>query len=411
MPMDGEWTAGMSAETLSPDGRSSGPREVARATPARPHTVRWFVIVALLLTLVLGGLYGFNRFRQQAMATYFAANKPPPAQISAVVATTEAVPRFASGIGSVAAIHQVTINPEVGGRVTRIFFEPGASVKAGDPLVQLNDAPERGDLANYEAQARWAQTTLQRSSELAQHQYEARETVDQKQSQLDQARAGILKTEALIEQKLIRAPFSGQLGMRQIEIGQYLTPGARIVTLTDLSMLYVNFTLPSQMRPQISVGQKVNVTADAYPGRLFEAEITTIEPQVSADTRTMTVQATMRNPENSLLPGMFVNAAVVLPPQPDVVVLPETAVDYTLYGDSLYVIREDGRDAQGNAILRAVRTPVKTGARWDGKVAIVDGLKPGLRVVAAGQIKLQDGVQVAVTGSPAPQPPAHPTPN
>jgi multidrug efflux system membrane fusion protein len=409
--MDGEWTAGMSAETLSPDGRLSESPDVARATPARPHMVRWFVIVALLLTLVLGGLYGFNRFRQQAMATYFATNKPPPAQISAVEATTEAVSRFASGIGSVAAVHQVTINPEVGGRVTKIFFEPGASVKAGDPLVQLNDAPERGDLANYEAQARWAQTTLQRSSELAQHQYEARETVDQKQSQLDQARAGILKTEALIEQKLIRAPFFGQLGMRQIEVGQYLTPGARIVTLTDLSVLYVNFTLPSQMRPQISVGQKVNVTADAFPGRTFKAEITTIEPQVSADTRTITVQATMRNPEDSLLPGMFVNAAVVLPPQPDVVVLPETAVDYTLYGDSVYVIREDARDAQGNAILRAVRTPVKTGARWDGKVAIVDGLKPGLRVVAAGQIKLQDGVQVAVTGSPAPQPPANPTPN
>jgi membrane fusion protein, multidrug efflux system len=409
--MDGEWTAGMSAETLSPDGRLSESPDVARATPARRHTVRWFVIVALLLTLVLGGLYGFNRLRQQGMATYFATNKPPPAQISAVEATTEAVPRFASGIGSVAAVHQVTINPEVGGRVTKIFFEPGASVKAGDPLVQLNDAPERGDLANYEAQARWAQTTLQRSSELAQHQYEARETVDQKQSQLDQARAGILKTEALIEQKLIRAPFAGQLGMRQIEVGQYLTPGARIVTLTDLSMLYVNFTLPSQMRPQISVGQKVNVTADAFPGWIFKAEITTIEPQVSADTRTMTVQATMRNPENSLLPGMFVNAAIVLPPQPDVVVLPETAVDYTLYGDSVYVIREDGQDAQGNAILRAVRTSVKTGARWDGKVAIIDGLKPGLRVVAAGQIKLQDGVQVAVTGAPAPQPPANPTPN
>jgi membrane fusion protein, multidrug efflux system len=409
--MDGEWTAGVSAETLNPEGRLGEPRDVARGSPARPKTVRWFAIVAMLLTLVLGGLYGFNRFRQQAMATFFANNKPPPAQISAVEVTTEAVPRFASGIGSVAAIHQVTINPEVGGRVTKISFEPGASVKAGDPLVQLNDAPERGDLANYQAQARWAQTTLQRSSELAQHQYEARETVDQKQSQLDQARAGIIKTEALIEQKLIRAPFSGQLGLRQIEVGQYLTPGAPIVTLTDLLTLYVNFTLPSQMRPQIAVGQEVNVTADAYPGRVFAAEITTIEPQVSADTRTMTVQATMPNPENALLPGMFVNAAVVLPAQPDMVVLPETAVDYTLYGDSVYVVREDGRDAQGNPILKAVRTPVKTGARWDGKVVIVDGLEPGLRVVAAGQIKLQDGVQVAVTGSPAPQPPAHPTPN
>jgi multidrug efflux system membrane fusion protein len=409
--MDGEWTAGVSPEALSSDMPLRKQSDIRAATPARPNTARWFAIVTLLLALVLGGLYGFNRFRQQAMATYFANNKPPPAQISAVDVTTEAVPRFATGIGSVAAIHQVTINPEVGGRVTKIFFEPGSSVKTGDPLVQLNDAPERGDLASYQAQARWAQTTLQRSSELAQHQYEARETVDQKQSQLDQARAGMVKTEALIEQKLIRAPFSGQLGMRQIEVGQYLTQGAPIVTLTDLSMLYVNFTLPSQMRSQISVGQKVNVAADAYPGRGFEAEITTIEPQVSADTRTMTVQATMRNPENALLPGMFVNAAVILPGQPDMVVLPETAVDYTLYGDSVYVIREDGADVQGKPILKAVRTPVKTGARWDGKVAIVDGLQPGLRVVAAGQIKLQDGVQVAITGSPAPQPPAQPTPN
>src|SRR6202008_2048597 len=132
----------------------------------------------------------------------------------------------------------------------------------------------------------------------------------------------------------------------------------------DLSMLYANFTLPTQMRSQISVGQRVDVTADAFPGRKFTADITTIEPQISADTRTMAVQATMKNPDNALLPGMFVNAAVVLPPQPDRVVLPETAVDYTLYGDSVYVIREDGKDANGKPILKAIRTPVKTGARW-----------------------------------------------
>jgi multidrug efflux system membrane fusion protein len=409
--MDGERMAGTVVEALTAEPVLRERSNAGRTIMRRPRTILWFAIVGLALAGVLYGLYWFNGFRQQAMATYFANNRPPPAQISAVEVEIEVVPRFATGIGSVTAVHQVTINPEVGGRVTKIFFEAGATVKAGDPLVQLNDAPDRGDLANYEAQARWAEATLQRSSELAKHQYEARETVDQKQSLLDQARAQIIKTEALIEQKLIRAPFSGQLGTRQIEVGQYLTPGARIVTLTDLTMLYVNFTLPSPMRAQISVGQQVNVTADAYPGRIFAAQITTIEPQVSADTRTMTVQATMRNPENSLLPGMFVNAAVVLPPQPDVVVLPETAVDYTLYGDSVYVIREDGRDAKGDPILKAARTPVKTGARWDGKVAIVDGLKPGLRVVAAGQIKLQDGVQVAITGSPAPQPPAYPTPN
>jgi membrane fusion protein, multidrug efflux system len=385
--------------------------DFVRPAPSRAKTVRWLIIVGALLGLLLAGLYGFNRYREQAIASFFASNKPPPAQIAAVTATSESVPRFATGIGSLAAVHQVTITPEIGGRVTAIQFTPGSSVSAGDPLVQLNDAPERGDLANYEAQARMAAVTLERNSQLAQRQVASRETVDQNQSQLDQARAQILKTQAIIAQKLVRAPFKGRLGVRQVEVGQYLNAGAAIVTLTDLKHLYVNFTLPSTMRAQIVPGQKVNVTADAFPGRNFEAEITTLEPQIRADTRTIAVQATLQNPDEALLPGMYINAAVVLPAEPDRVVLPETAVDYTLYGDSVYVIREDGATADGKPILKATRTPVKTGQRWDGKVTILDGIKPGDRVVAAGQIKLQSGAQVIVTGNPPPQPPANPTSN
>ncbi len=404
--MDGEQTQVLSM------GRANEPAGAAgQAASPRPKTVRWFVIMALLLAVVLGGLYKFNQFRNQAMMAFFAHLKPPPAQISAAIVETTALPRSAPGVGSIAAVHQVTVNPEVGGRVTKIFFEPGQTVRAGDPLVQLNDAPDRGDLANYEAQARFAQVSLQRSQSLHHNNFASEEVVDQNQAQLDEARAQILKTEAIIAQKLIHAPFSGRLGIRQIDLGQYLNPGAPIVSLTDLSMLYVNFTLPSDMRPQISVGQRVNVTSDAYPGRVFTAKITTIEPQLSADTRTIQVQATMPNPDGALLPGMFVTAAVVLPPRPDTLVLPETAVEYTLYGDSVYVIRETGKDAAGKPILVAVRTPVTTGARWDGKVAILGGLKAGARVVAAGQIKVQPGARVAITGSPAPLPPAHPTLN
>jgi len=376
----------------------------------RPKTLRWLLIVGVLLALVLGGFYGFNRYRAQAIANFFASNKPPPAQIAAVKATRETVPRFATGIGSLAAVHQVTVTPEIGGRVTRIMFEPGATVAAGDPLVQINDGPDRGDLANYEAQARLAAITLQRSQELVKRQFTPQQTVDQNQAQLDEARAQIIKTEAIIAQKLIRAPFAGRLGVRQIELGQYLSPGAAIVTLTELKHLYVNFTLPSTDRGTIKLGQKVNVTADAFPGRIFTATIATIEPQIRADTRTIMVQATLANPDDALLPGMFVNAAVVLPPEPDQVVLPDTAVDYTLYGDSVYAIRQDGTDAGGKPVLKAFRTPVKTGARWGNKVAILSGLDPGALVVGAGQIKLQDGAAVVVTGNPPPQPPANPTP-
>jgi multidrug efflux system membrane fusion protein len=382
----------------------------ARPAADRPKTVRWFFIVGILLVLVLGGFYGFNRYRAQAIATFFANNKPPPAQIAAVTAKSETVPRYAGGIGSLAAVHQVTITPEIGGLVTGILFKPGATVKAGDPLVQLNDAPERGDLANYQAQAGLAAVSLQRSQILAQRQAGPQNTVDQDQSQLDQAKAQILKTEAIIAQKLIRAPFGGRLGVRQVDLGQYLSPGAAIASLTDLTQLYVNFTLPSTERAEIAVGQDVEVTADAFPGRTFNAKITTLEPQIRADTRTMMIQATLANPDEALLPGMFVNAAVVLPRTPDKVVLPETAVDFTLYGDSVYVVREDGKDAGGKPLVKAFRTPVKTGTRWQGKVAILSGVSPGDRVVAAGQIKLQDGAAVIVTGNPPPPPPANPTP-
>lgn len=407
--MDGDQMANVGAETLNPKPVLLERGDRGGTTAARPKLVRWFAIVGLLLVVLLGGLYQFNRFRSQAIANFFAHNKPPPAQISAAEVKVQSLPRYAPGIGSLVAVHQVTINPEVAGRVTQIFFEPGTRVKAGDPLVQLNDAPDRGDLANYQAQTRLAQISLQRSQSLRKNDFASQETVDQNKSQLDQMNALIQKTEAIIAQKLIRAPFSGQLGVRQIDLGQYLTAGAPVVTLTDLSTLYVNFTLASHLRPEISVGQQVNVTADAFVGRVFTAKITTIEPQISPDTRTIEVQATMNNPDNALLPGMFVDAAVVLPSRPDTIVVPETAVEYTLYGDSVYVIKNGGKDAAGHPILRAIRTPVKTGLRWDGKVAILGGLKPGERVVAAGQVKLQSGVQVAVTGSLPPQPPQHPT--
>jgi multidrug efflux system membrane fusion protein len=401
--MDGE------IEVLDP-GRAAPPLNgVDRSAPTRPKTVRWFIVMALLLAAVLGGLYGFNRFRSHAIATFFAEHKPPPAQISAATVELTALARLAPGIGSLNAVHQVTVNPEVGGRVTKIFFEPGQTVKAGDPLVQLNDAPDRGDLANYQAAARLAEVSLLRSQKLHENHFASQEAVDQNQARLDEARAQITKTEAIIAQKLIRAPFAGKLGIRQIDLGQYLNPGAPIVTLTDPSMLYANFTLPSYRRPQISVGQRVEVTSDAYPGRVFTAEITTIEPQMSPDTRTISIQATLPNPDGALLPGMFVDAAVVLPPRRDTMVLPETAVEYTLYGDSVYLIRDKGKDAKGKPILEAARTPVKTGPRGNGKVAILDGLKPGDRVVAAGQIKVQNGARIAVTGEAAPRPPVQPT--
>jgi membrane fusion protein, multidrug efflux system len=363
-------------------------------------------LMALLMGIIGFGLYGFNAFRAQAINTAFNTMKPPPTPVAVAVAQKQTLPRYAPGIGTLQAVHQVTITSEVGGLVTKIYFQAGATVKAGDPLVQLNDQPDQGDLANYRAQAKLAELNLVRSKELLARQNAAQATVDQNQAQLDQARANIAKTEAIIAQKQIRALWDGQLGIRQIEVGQYLNPGATVVTLTNLDNLYVNFTLPEQQRGEIATGQKVLINVDAYPGRNFEATLTTIDPQIDPTMRAIKAQATLANPDHALQPGMFASIRVVLPPGPEVVTVPATSVDFTLYGDSVFLVREDGKDANGKPVLKVNRTFVKTGDRDKDQVAILDGVSPGDQVVISGQLKLQSGTEVVVQPSQALNPPA-----
>ena len=271
--------------------------------------------------------------------------------------------------------------------------------------VQLFDGPEQGDLASFKAQATVAQLNLDRAKQLASRQFGPQATVDTAQAAFDQAQAGINKTEAVISQKQVRAPFDGDLGVRRVEVGQYLTAGTLIVTLTDLSAVYANFTVTEKDSGTLKVGQTVRIAVDAYPGRKFEGKLTTIEPQISADTRNIRVQATIQNPDKILKPGMFATTTVVLPDKPAVITVPETAVDYTLYGDSVYLITERKTD-DGKTDLTAVRTFVKTGDRIDGRAVIERGIKPGDRVVAVGQLKLQSGVAVAISNDPIPQIPA-----
>jgi len=379
--------------------------EAQRKRPIR--MVRWFIIVGLLLALLVGGLVGFNALRSYGMAKYFANMKPPPASVSIAEAKSEVIPNLLIAVGDLAAVHQVNVTSDVSGRITDIMFTPGASVKSGTPLVQLFDAPDQGDLANFKAQATVAQLSLDRAKQLASRQFGPQATVDSAQAAFDQAQAGIAKTQALISQKLVRAPFDGELGVRKVEVGQYLTAGTQIVSLTDLSVLYANFTVTEKDSAALKVGQIVRIAVDAYPGRKFEGKITTIEPQVATDTRNIRVQATIENPDHILKPGMFTTTTVVLPDKPAVVTVPETAVDYTLYGDSVYLITEKKED-DGKTSLTAVRTFVQAGNRLDGRAEILKGLKTGDRVVAVGQLKLQSGAAVTISADPAPPIPAQP---
>jgi membrane fusion protein, multidrug efflux system len=382
-------------------------KPIAEKPKARPvRMVRWFIIVGLLLAALVGGLVWFNSFRDGAIKQFFASNKPPPTPVSIAVAKSEVVPNLLTAVGDLAAVHQVNVTSDVSGRITGIMFEAGTTVKAESPLVQLFDAPDQGDLANFKAQAVVGQLSLDRAKQLAAKQFGPQSTVDQAQAAYDQAVAGIAKTQALISQKLVRAPFDGELGVRHVEVGQYLTAGTMIVTLTDLSMLYANFTVTEKQSAQLKVGQTVRVQVDAYPNRNFEGKITTIEPQISADTRNIHVQATIANPDLILKTGMFTTTTVVLPDKPAVVTVPETAVDYTLYGDSVFLLTDKQGD-DGKTSLTAVRTFVRTGNRIEGRTEILSGVKPGDRVVAVGQLKLQSGAAVAISPDGPPPMPAN----
>jgi multidrug efflux system membrane fusion protein len=386
-------------------------RPVADKPRARPvRMVRWFIIVGLLLALLVGGLVGFDAFRSHMIAQFFANNKPPAATVTVAEAKSEVTPNLLTAVGDLAAVHQVNVTSDVSGRITDIMFTAGAKVKAGSPLLQLFDGPEQGDLASFKAQATVGQLVLDRAKQLAARQFGPQATVDTAQAAFDQASAGIAKTEAIISQKLVRAPFDGELGVRHVEVGQFLTAGTQIVSLTDLSALYANFTTTEKDSATLKVGQTVRIVVDAYPGKIFEGKITTIEPQINTDTRNIRIQATIDNPDHILKPGMFATTTVVLPDKPAVITVPETAVDYTLYGDSVYLITEKQAE-DGSTSLTAVRTFVRSGDRFSGRAVITSGLKPGDRVVAVGQLKLQSGSAVVISTDPAPPVPAKPPRN
>ncbi len=361
-----------------------------------------FAIVLILMLLVAGALFGYQLFVKKMMGQFFAAMaNPPPAPVSVAEAIEQPVPRTLEGIGSITAVRQVVITPEVSGRVEDIKFEAGDVVVKGGVLLLMNDDQEAGDLEIYKAQAKLAELNLNRSSKLVDIAA-PRSTVDQFRASLDEARGAIARTEALIAKKSIVAPFDGVLGIRNANLGQYLNPGDSIVTLTDLSELFINFTLPEQTLADVRVGQEINFTVDAYPATKFTAKINAIEPQVGEETRTVKVQATMQNPNDVLQPGMFAKVQVTLPSGDKAAIVPETSVDFTIYGDSVFVLRtpekaEEQKTEQGEALYIAERVYVKTGTRFDNKVALIDGkIKAGDKLVTSGQLKVTPGAKVKI---------------
>lgn len=358
---------------------------------------RMMIIAGAILFVVAALLVGYKVFMNQMMKSIFASNTPPPVTVNFETLAVGAVPQSLTAIGSVAAVHQVTIAPEISGRITRIAFVAGAPVKKGDVIVQLNDATEQADLASAKAQANLTAATLKRTQELFAKGSVSQAQLDQARSQNDAALAAIDRTQAIIAKKLIKAPFDGVLGVRQVEVGQYLEAGKPIVMLTDMENLYIELTVPEQARPQLSLRQPVSLTVDAYPGRTFQAGIAVIDPQVNVSTRTIRIQALADNSEHLLMPGMFANASIALPTLDGRVTVPETALDYSLYGNAVYVIEDESKDAKGQPAFLAKRRTVKVGESVDGRIVIEEGVKPGERIVTTGLSKLFDGARLTLS--------------
>jgi multidrug efflux system membrane fusion protein len=349
------------------------------------------------LGLAFGIIYVIKYYREQEARAMQMASLPPPIPVATATAISGPLPRYIDAIGTLEAVQQVVVSPEVGGRVVALHFESGETVRAGAALVQLNDAPERGDLDRFRALAEFARRELDRVESVTDRRAISQTAVDEAKRRLDEARAEITRTEALIAQKLIRAPFDGVLGVRKINVGEYLQPGQSVVTLTNLDKLYANFTVPEQVLSQLGNGQPVDVTADAFPERPFRATISTIEPQVAVETRTLAVQATLANREHLLRPGMFVAVRVILPLEHEVITVPETAVDKTIYGDSVFVVHQSASSTADRPGYIAERVYVKTGRSVDGRIVIREGITSGDLVITAGQVNLNSGMPVSLS--------------
>ncbi|QNK69975.1 efflux RND transporter periplasmic adaptor subunit [Variovorax sp. PAMC26660] len=314
----------------------------------------------------------------------------PPSKVAVATAKPTEMARFLSGIGTLEANRQVEVPAEVEGRVAKILFTPGGQVHAGQLLVQLNDAPEQGDIERLTAQRANAKALLDRTRRLLPQQAATQEQLEQAQAAFDQSSGDLRRAQAMLEQKRIKAPFDGVLGIRKVNLGQFVRAGDALVSLTDARTLFANLTLPETALPVLKRQQAVALMVDAYPGRVFQAKLSTIEPQIGSDTRTVRLQATVDNADGALTPGMFVNGRVALPARTDAITVPETAITYSTHGDSVFVVRPGDKGG-----FTAQQVFVKAGDRQDGLVVIEQGLKAGEKVVTSGQLRLYSGAAVA----------------
>lgn len=364
-------------------------------------------IVIIALIIIFGGIFGFNVFRTHLIKQFEKNYVPPPATISATKAITQSWQPTLTAVGSLAAINGVNVSSEVNGSVIAIYFKSGQMVKEGQSLIQLDDSTDIEDLKNNQAELDLAKLEYARKASLWKTGAISKSDYDQALATLRQSQAAVNKSLVAISKKNIRAPFAGKIGIRQVNIGQYVNPGDTLVSLQSLDPLYVNFSLPEQYLKDIYLSQKVSITVDAYPNEKFYGKITAVNALVTVATRSIDVQGTLPNPKLQLYPGSFADVEVYLPEQKSVVTIPQTAVTYSLYGNMVYVVEQKGKDKKDKPILKAYQRYVTVAGMKNNRVVSEKGLKAGEMVVTSGQNKLESGATVVINNS-VKLPPANP---
>ncbi len=348
----------------------------------------------ILLGIVFGVLYGTQKIISDGLANY----SPPPVAISASPAELESWDVYVKAVGTLSAVNGVEITSEVGGLIKEIYFASGIDVEEDQVLVQLEDKVEQANLRSYSAQLQLAKINYERDKKLLNNRAISKTDFDTVAAKLKEAEAQVERTRALIEQKQIRAPFSGRLGIRKLNVGDYVTSGDELVTLQSLDYLHIDFFVPEQYFPRLFAGQAVRFSVQAFPGRVFTAKVTAINAKIDQDTRNIQVRASINNDAFELLPGMFANMQIVLEQNQPRVTVPQTAIDYSLHGDSVYIVVEKNQDT-GESVHMVERRYITLGERRNHRVAIIDGVTQGEQVVTTGQLKLNNGARVNIDNS------------
>jgi membrane fusion protein (multidrug efflux system) len=367
-----------------------------------------FVMLTVTLLFVAG--LGFVKFKQiQTAIAQGAAFQPPPEAVTTVVAAQERWPSTLNAIGTMAAVRGVTVSADLAGIVDEILFESGQSVREGQVLVVLDTRQEQAQMAAAEAQRVLARLNFNRMQELLDEKVVSKAEYDSATAESRQAEARVGEIRAAIERKTIRAPFTGILGIRQVNKGQYLAGGDPVVPLQSLNPIYVNFGVPQQAMAQAHVGRDVRVTTENLAHAAFAGRVTAIDSVVDETTRNVQVQATLANPEGRLRPGMFVQTQMALGADQPVVALPASAISYAPYGDSIFVVT-DMKDDKGHAYRGVRQQFVKLGPARGDQIAVVSGVTAGDEVVTSGVFKLRNGaaVQINNTVKPGNNPAARP---